>query len=215
MIDAEIDPTPGQIVEQRPPQLLTALLAVQSEVKTLNKDETATVQTKSGGSYEYHYLSLDKLIEAINPALVEHRLVWSTLPIGDADSPALAYRLAHADTGEAITGTMPLLVSSSDMQALGSAITYARRYSLCAVLNLAVADEDDDGGGTVSVPQSQPANTVNLQQEAKGLRNEAINNAFAKVGLPAHEKPWGPLGRIPAEKAEALSEALAQMREMR
>jgi hypothetical protein len=39
---------------------------------------------------------------------------------------------------------MPLLLGKEDSQGFGSAITYARRYSLCAVLNL-VADDDDDG----------------------------------------------------------------------
>jgi hypothetical protein len=39
---------------------------------------------------------------------------------------------------------MQLLLSKNDAQGQGSAITYARRYALCAVLNL-VADDDDDG----------------------------------------------------------------------
>jgi hypothetical protein len=54
------------------------------------------------------------------------------------------YRLIHAATDQNITGTMPLLLGKADSQGFGSAITYARRYSLCAVLNL-VADDDDDG----------------------------------------------------------------------
>jgi hypothetical protein len=39
---------------------------------------------------------------------------------------------------------MLLLLAKNDPQGQGSAITYARRYSLCSVLNL-VADDDDDG----------------------------------------------------------------------
>jgi hypothetical protein len=41
-------------------------------------------------------------------------------------------------------GEMPLLLKSVDPQGQGSAITYARRYALCAVLGLSTG-EDDDG----------------------------------------------------------------------
>jgi hypothetical protein len=58
--------------------------------------------------------------------------------------PVLGYRLQHAQSGEKVGGVMPLLLTKQDPQGLGSALTYARRYSLCAVLNL-VADDDDDG----------------------------------------------------------------------
>jgi hypothetical protein len=46
---------------------------------------------------------------------------------------------------------MPLLLDKRNSQGLGSAITYARRYALTAVLNL-VADEDDDGNQASSPP---------------------------------------------------------------
>ena len=68
-----------------------------------------------------------------------------TFPCQDAKSqPVLRYRLTHAATGEHIEDTMPLLITQPTPQGMGSALTYARRYSLCAVLNL-VADADDDG----------------------------------------------------------------------
>lgn len=46
---------------------------------------------------------------------------------------------------------MPLMLAKDDPQGQGSAITYARRYSLMAMLSL-VADVDDDAQSTRSAP---------------------------------------------------------------
>jgi hypothetical protein len=56
----------------------------------------------------------------------------------------LTYILVHAESGTELRGEMALLPAKADPQGQGSAITYARRYALMAVLGL-VADEDDDG----------------------------------------------------------------------
>jgi hypothetical protein len=138
--------------------LLTAILAVQAEAPTLPKD-------KINPHFRSSYTPLDTIVERIGPILNKHGLVWLTMPCrDDSGEPALKYRLAHAGTGEVIEDTMPLLLSKADAQGMGSAITYARRYSLCAVLNL-VADDDDDGNaarpsGASSAPSTSPSATA-------------------------------------------------------
>lgn len=117
--------------------LVEALLAFQAETPELRKDK------ENGAFRGVKYLSLDGLTDAVRPLLTKHGLVWITMPDSIDGAPALSYRLMHK-TGEAISGTMPLVLSKQDAQGQGSAITYARRYALMAVLNL-VADEDDDG----------------------------------------------------------------------
>lgn len=199
-------------VEHGPaPSLMNAILAAQAAAPTLPKD-------KVNPHFGSRFTGLETVTETIGPILREQGLVWLTLPGRDAQgNPVLHYQLVLARTGEAVGGAMGLLLSKGDMQGLGSAITYARRYALCAILGL-VGDEDDDGnaavsGGAAAVPFDD-GETVNLQQQAKGLRNEAINQAFAKVGLPAQEKPWGQLGRVPADRADGLRDALQQLQEM-
>lgn len=137
--------------------LLEALLAVQAEAPTLRKDAT-------NPHFRSKYTPLDTLVETIGPILNKHGLVWVTMPtLTEQGEPALMYRLIHAATDQNITGTMPLLLTKSDPQGMGSAITYARRYSLCAVLNL-VADDDDDGNaaspsGASSAPTGRVSST--------------------------------------------------------
>jgi hypothetical protein len=146
--------------------LLPALLRVQQDAPTLPRDAT-------NPHYRSRYTSLDAIVEHIAPVLARHGLVWMTLPCRDSDgSPALRYRLAHAESGEAIEGVMPLLLTKSDPQGMGSAITYARRYSLCAVLNL-VADEDDDGNTAAKPPARRaPGITGDYAAELTGLAKQ-------------------------------------------
>ena len=119
--------------------LLAAMLAVQSAAPTLKK--TASNPAYKGSKYA----PLDEVVETIGPILAAHGLVWTTKPsFNEAVGPTLRYKIAHAPSGEEDEGEMPLLLSKQDAQGQGSAITYARRYALCAYLNL-VADDDDDG----------------------------------------------------------------------
>lgn len=118
--------------------LVAALHAFQAQAPTLQKD-------KINPAFRSKYLSLDGLMEQVLPALNAQGLVWVTMPgAGQDGEPALDYRLIHVSSGEEITGVMPLMLAKRDPQGQGSALTYARRYSLMAVLGL-VADEDDDG----------------------------------------------------------------------
>jgi hypothetical protein len=127
------------------PKLAGALLKLQDAAPTLTKDAEGQV-----GSRHYKYTPLDTIVEKIGPLLVDNGLVWTTRPSGSAEAPTLVYELIHAESGEAIAGEMPLMIGEQPTsQALGSAITYARRYALTAVLNL-VADEDDDGAAATS-----------------------------------------------------------------
>jgi ERF superfamily len=160
--------------------LVEALIGFHSEAPKLVKDKTAKVKSKrTNTEYSYKYLSLDSLLEAIVPALNNNGLVWSAFPARDeAGNPTLHYQLAHV-SGDVISSTMPLLIESNDAQALGSAITYARRYAMTAVLNLA-ADEDDDGKNATRRAESAPKKPTRIDQgisqalsakEIAGLRN--------------------------------------------
>ena len=116
---------------------LTALAAVQAEAPKLPKDKT-------NPHFNSKFTGLDTIVQTIGPLLTKHGLVWITKPGQSDRGPTLEYRLVHVDTGEGEQGTMPLLLAKADSQGLGSALTYARRYAICAVLNL-VGDDDDDG----------------------------------------------------------------------
>jgi hypothetical protein len=138
-------------VPEQPGGLMEALLAVQAAAPKLQRDAT-------NEHFNSKFVSLGGIVKDIGPLLTEYELVWVTLPTtGENGEPALTYRLTHVPSGEALEDTMPLMCQKPDPQGQGSAITYARRYSLTAILNL-VADEDDDGNGArAPQPSGQPA----------------------------------------------------------
>lgn len=216
MTAVDSDP-PGQIVMHERPGLAAAILAVQSEAPTLPKDKTATVATAKG-QYSYSYTDLGTIVEKLGPILRRQGLVWSAFPTIADGAPALRYRLLHVPTGESDQDTMPLLLAKDDSQGMGSAITYARRYALVAVLNL-IADEDDDGQTAAPYQHREsraaPPGGTDLRDRAKGLDDAAINAAREAVGLPKLERPWGSLVNIPAEKADAFQRALDAARAAR
>src|SRR5688572_23512024 len=120
-----------------PSALYAALNKFQADCKPIPKDAT-------NPHFSHKFASLDAIVDHVRPLLAKHGLTWSTFPSRDPDgAPTLRYVLGHF-SGETLEGVMPLLLTKQDPQGQGSAITYARRYALSAVLNL-VADEDDDG----------------------------------------------------------------------
>jgi hypothetical protein len=113
---------------------------------------------------------------------------------------------------------MPLNPVKSDPQALGSAITYARRYAYSAVLGLVT--ETDDDGNTASQPAPKakaapvknaeplsPADLKRNQLKALASKNdwtlEAVAEAYAKSVKLADGKP-GELKTASAEDVEAF-----------
>lgn len=194
-----------------PGSLMTALLAVQAEAPTLPKNA-------SNPHYKSKFTPLDTIVEIIGPILAKHGLVWTTLPGRDDDgTPALRYRLIHAATGETLNGSIPLLMTKTDPQGMGSAITYARRYAMTAVLNL-VADDDDDGNqasrqrpqnGTVQTPQATAAPVQGTDRPATAKQRGLIFAKASEIGMPASFLANVVLIAMGAEAKEFADEAAA------
>jgi hypothetical protein len=71
----------------------------------------------------------------------------------------------------------------NDPQSMGSAITYQRRYSLAALLNLNI-DKDDDGNAASVAPQVQVNEKPWLNKFAdknKGILSKEWNGAIVKL----------------------------------
>jgi hypothetical protein len=109
------------------------------------------------------YISLDVLMGQVLPVLNEHGFILIQSPTTMADGPALRTTLLHADSGDAVSDVMPLLLEKLNPQGLGSAITYARRYALMSLLGL-VADEDDDAERASGAPRRRSNRAANTER---------------------------------------------------
>lgn len=95
--------------------------------------------------FKNKYVTLDELLGKVLPLLHERGLVLVQAPAETSvGAPGLRTVIWHESGGCVLDDTMPLTLDKTSPQAQGSAITYARRYALMAILGL-VADEDDDG----------------------------------------------------------------------
>ncbi|MEO3922673.1 ERF family protein [Micromonosporaceae bacterium B7E4] len=132
--------------------LAAALAKVQAQLPSVGKDHTAEVESRTGRSYRYTYADLAAVSKAILPLLGANGLSWITRPtINDGGKFVLAYELLHT-SGESRVGEYPL--TGGTPQEIGSAITYARRYTLCSVTGVAPEQDDDDAAAASS---RQPA----------------------------------------------------------
>lgn len=128
--------------------LFAALSKAQAEFGTVIRDRRVTVTMKSGGAYTFNYAPLDTILAAVRKPLADNGLAFVQM----LDDGGLTSMLTH-ESGGYLSARMAL-PDVSDVQALGSAVTYLRRYAIQAMLGIA-AEEDDDGNraaGNVAVP---------------------------------------------------------------
>jgi hypothetical protein len=129
--------------------LASALSKAQGAFPAIKKDNTAQVrgESKRGEAveYSYSYADLASILEAIRKPLAENGLsIIQPICPADPEHVWLVTRLIHS-SGQWIESAYPVDVYERP-QEMGSAITYARRYALTALLGIA-AEEDDDGAG--------------------------------------------------------------------
>ena len=117
--------------------LAAALAKAQGAMKGAVKDS-------ANPFFKSKYADLASVVEAIRAAFSANGLSYiQTVEPSDKDEVRVETILLHA-SGEWIScGVLSLPVSKADAQGYGSALTYARRYSLSAAVG--VAPEDDDG----------------------------------------------------------------------
>ena len=119
------------------------LLAAQKEMSNPKKDKTA-----DAGRYAYNYADLAQVLSIILPALHNNGLGLQQRIEYSEDKPYLVTSVF--DESDKMELSRFQLKVYADMQAHGSALTYARRYELLTVFGLAA--EDDDGKGSKFAP---------------------------------------------------------------
>lgn len=155
-----------------------------ADLQAAKRELPAMPKDKTNPHFKSKYTSLDAIMELVDPVLDKHGFIWVTKPGIHEKGPTLIYELVHVGSGNSIAGEMPLMLQKSDPQGQGSAITYARRYSICAVLGL-VADEDDDGNSAVAAARAMRA--VNAEAGRIGrIPEPPVDNPPAE--LPSAEE---------------------------
>jgi hypothetical protein len=123
-----------------------------TDLKIARAEMTTVIKNSDNPFFKSKYADLNSFIDSSNDALLRHSIVLTQHPFtefhaGDAQTPPTILvgcetMLLHAPTGEWLKSRLLLPCDKLDAQKAGSAITYARRYSLQAILNLPAYDDD-------------------------------------------------------------------------
>lgn len=150
--------------------------------------------------FKSKYANLESVIEAAHDALAANGLAVMQGPGPmDGNCITLTTRLIHT-SGEWIETDFSLPAGKMDPQAAGSAITYARRYSLMAMLNMPAVDDDGEASMPRSTKPGEPKNpNISVHSDAPdwwGAEGPGMSAAKAKA------EGWGEtldgwLGAIP------------------
>jgi hypothetical protein len=122
--------------EQTTPK--NALIALQQDLKNVTKD-ASNPHFKSG------YASLPAVMDYVKPILHRHNFVLVQETEFVDGVLVLKTTLRNCMMENTLTSHYPVIPAKPDPQGLGSALTYARRYSIMTILGLSAVEDDDDG----------------------------------------------------------------------
>ena len=175
-------------------KLAAALVAAQKEMPAVEKTARANYGT---------YATLDHIIALTRPVLNKHGLTITQWPtVTELGQPALRTTITHI-SGESDSSVMPLFMAKQDMQQLGSALTYGRRYAWAAALAIS-SESDDDGAATTEAAATKP-------KKAAVSGGAAVPAGQSETAAPSETAFKAPNPALNKASAETLAEIDAQL----
>ena len=177
-------------------ELFTALAKAQGTMRAAKKSGK---NPRLGNGYA----TLDDIIETIRKPLSSNGLAYMQLFNDGENYPILETILTHS-SGQWIVSSMPMAIMSPQnkavtaIQALGSTLTYMKRYALSAMLGVS-SDPDDDGNGA---PQKRKPQQKAPRSPKPPLMTIAVANKVTTA-------QGTPLGDLDAEQLEIVIQAYA------
>lgn len=200
-VDNSTNEKPSKAKTKKPvSNIFTDLIEVQKAIPTIAKTSKAVYG---------NYANFDDIIKIVRPLLNEHNFVLiqktQTQQGEQFTSIGIVTELIHV-SGEKITSD-PFIVplqsekGKSLAQTAGSILTYAKRYSLCALLGIATGDDTD---GNYMNQQQQGNNNYQNAQLTPQLEQNARN--CASQGFQVYESFFNQLSK--PEKAALIYSGL-------
>jgi hypothetical protein len=176
-------------------QLLPDLFKVKASILPLKKQA-------DNPFFHSKYVDLNAVLEGVDSILEANNFILLQPVVGKTVETTIMHK-----SGQFITSEMELVLDKNTMQALGSAISYARRYSLVSLLGLKQEDDDSEaavGRGNYSAPKAKPApakaaTTFTKPAEAKATEAKVATIESSTVMVSSTPTPTKPV----AEPARA------------
>lgn len=164
----------------------------------------AAIKGSTNPHFKSKYADLSMCIEAVDGAFLDNGIVMYQETFEDATGVTVETVLLH-ESGEAIRcGKLHVPASKQDPQGYGSALTYARRYSLMTACG--IAPEDDDGNAA-SKPAKAKETGLDEAKAIAAMRSASDVQTLNKYYQSAME-------RASNEQAATLEAAYAVAKEV-
>lgn len=161
-------------------------MSIYKKLNEFKKNVGAVKKDSSNPHYKSKYATIESVIDTIEEPLLSAGLGFYQ-SVKDMNLETVMYDIESSET---LTSVVPLIIAKQDMQQLGSAITYARRYGLVSMFGL--EQEDDDANKASGLPTQTPKQEIKefiSKEQATGLneyakqQNQDIKNVldFFKV----------------------------------
>lgn len=178
-----------------------AMLSVQKAVGGVAKDS-------KNDHFKSRYASLENVVAAIRPACLNAGLLVTQAAGAPTERGLIPVEtlLIHTESGEWMRSVLPMPVTKADAQGVGSAITYACRYSLMAVFN--IPPVDDDGNAAVRGNGQGATTTAWISPEQQEELQRGIMDA--DIDLPKFLKFFGvsKLGELTTDRFDDAKAAI-------
>jgi len=150
------------------PDFAKALVKAQGEIEGAKKE-------KRNPGFNSKYADLSNCWDACREALQTNSIAVLQWPCkADPEHVGMVTTLVFGPTGETLSGEFQLpLTGKKDAQAAGSAITYARRYALCAAIGICPEDDDGNAASSVSKNRGSSGEVLRTEPNAKDKVNAA------------------------------------------
>lgn len=161
------------------------LILAQESIGTISRD-------RENPRFGSRYATLDALLAAVKPALHAQGLALTQLINATPTGDLVVTRIT--DGTEEVLAATPICSDRSLPQAFGSAVTYARRYALAALLAISTDDDDDANGAqahghyVIGTAQARP---VQQPRSAAPAHQEVTPAAASPYTAPTegHDRP--------------------------
>jgi len=141
----------------------------------------------SNPHFKSRYATYEHIMKRLRPIIEQYSLCIEHVPRYDR----VATRVSWPD-GSTEWAEFPLPANEANPQKTGSALSYARRYNLCSLLNIVVVGDDDDGNEAQSDSQdgvqSQGQRGAMLESLKKGI--SAKRATMDIVTVTANARDW-------------------------
>lgn len=169
------------------------------------KEFSPALKNKTNPHFRSKYADLGACLEAVNDALLNNGIAIYQETFMDDSGVTVETVLLH-ESGESLRcGKLHVPASKQDAQGYGSALMYARRYSLMTACG--IAPDDDDGNAASQPTKSSPNYKDRAKHVCEGVkRGDAENAAMA---MAAWDKTtldgvWAELDKATQDKLLAV-----------